>query len=144
MKTYLPKQVKWNERKWYIIDAKDKVLWRLATTISNLLRWRNSPSFVNFLDNWAYVVVTNCDKIVLTWNKLNSKMYYRHSRYAKDWLKEENASNKLTRQPDFVLHHAVKWMMTNNKLKKIIIERLKLFTWDDHTHTAQQPEIVTL
>lgn len=144
MKTYLSKQAKWQERKWYLIDAKDKILWRLAVKIADLLRWKTSPDFVNFIDNWAYVVVTNCDKISLTWNKADTKMYYRHSKYAKDWLKVQNASDKLTKQPEFVLRHAVLWMIPANKLRKDVIERLKLFTWEDHSHVAQQPEIISL
>ena len=79
MKTISPKQVKGNERKWYVIDAKGETLGRLATKISVILMGKNKPSYAPFLDNGDYVIVLNCDKFSVTGKKMSDKMYYRHS-----------------------------------------------------------------
>ncbi len=144
MKTFLPKQLNKADRKWYHIDANGLLLWELSVKVANLLRWRNRPDYTPFIDNWAYVVITNCDKFKVTWNKLDDKIYYRHSKYAKDWLKKESLKEKLEKDPDFAIRYSIMWMIPRNKLKKNYEERLKLFTWDTHTHIAQKPEEIKL
>lgn len=142
MKTYLPKDNV--AKKWYAIDAQWKTLWKIATTVANILRWKSKPTFTPHMDTWDYVVITNCDKFVVTWNKMQDKKYYRHSRYAKDGLKEITAEKMMDKNPKFILQNAVAWMIPNNKLKKWMLMRLKLFVWDVHDHEAQKPVEISI
>lgn len=141
MKTIYPSQLKANERKWYIIDAEGQTLWRLATQIAVILRGKNKVSFAPHVDNWDYVIVTNCDKFVVTWKKLSDKTYYKHSGYL--WgLKETSLEDLLIKKPEEALKLAVSWMLPKNKLRKEMLSRLKLFTGTEHTFTAQKPELI--
>ena len=141
MKTISPKQVKGNERKWYVIDAKGLTLGRLATKISVILMGKNKASYVPFLDNWDYVIVLNCDKVAVTGKKMTDKTYYSHSGYL--WgLKEIDLKDLLAKKPEKVLETAVYGMLTKNKLRASMLARLKLFTWDEHTFVAQNPELI--
>ena len=144
MKTYVPKTQQWDERKWFIVDATWKKPWKIACVIANTLRGKNKSTFTPFLDTWDYVIVINCEKIAITEKKLDEKKYYRHSRYAKDWLKTETAKQKMEKDPIFVLKHAIKWMIPRNKLKSEIINRLKLFVWSEYNHKAQNPQILEI
>ncbi len=141
MKTITTKQLKWDERKWFIIDAKGQTLGRLATKIATILRGKNKVSFAPHLDNGDYVIVTNCDKFEVTWKKLTDKMYYRHSGYL-GGLKEMNLETLLEKKPTKALEKAVSGMLPKNKLRKEMLSRLKLFTWDEHTFTSQKPELI--
>lgn len=141
MKTISPKQVKGNERKWYVIDAKGLTLGRLATKISVILMGKNKASYVPFLDNWDYVIVLNCDKVAVTGKKMTDKTYYSHSGYL--WgLKEIDLKDLLAKKPEKVLEIAVSGMLPKNKLRASMLARLKLFTWDEHTFVAQNPELI--
>lgn len=141
MKTISPKQVKGNERKWYVIDAKGLTLGRLATKISVILMGKNKASYVPFLDNWDYVIVLNCDKVAVTGKKMTDKTYYSHSGYL--WgLKEIYLKDLLAKKPEKVLETAVSGMLPKNKLRASMLARLKLFTWDEHTFVAQNPELI--
>ena len=141
MKTISPKQVKGNERKWYVIDAKGLTLGRLATKISVILMGKNKASYVPFLDNWDYVIVLNCDKVAVTGKKMTDKTYYSHSGYL--WgLKEIDLKDVLAKKPEKVLETAVSGMLPKNKLRASMLARLKLFTWDEHTFVAQNPELI--
>ena len=141
MKTISPKQVKGNERKWYVIDAKGLTLGRLATKISVILMGKNKASYVPFLDNWDYVIVLNCDKVAVTGKKMTDKTYYSHSWYL--WgLKEIDLKDLLAKKPEKVLETAVSGMLPKNKLRASMLARLKLFTWDEHTFVAQNPELI--
>ncbi len=141
MKTISPKQVKGNERKWYVIDAKGLTLGRLATKISVILMGKNKASYVPFLDNWDYVIVLNCDKVAVTGKKMTDKTYYSHSGYL--WgLKEIDLKDLLAKKPEKVLETAVSGMLPKNKLRASMLARLKLFTWDEHTFVAQNPELI--
>ncbi len=141
MKTITPTQLKGDERKWYIIDATDKTLGRLATEIAIILKGKNKASFMPHLDNGDYVVVTNCDKFKVTGKKMTDKMYYRHTGYL-GGLKEISLENLLIKKPVKALEFAVSGMLPKNKLRKGMISRLKLFTWDEHTFIAQKPELI--
>jgi len=139
MKTIIAKQLKTEDRNWYIIDAKDKTLWRLATLIAVKLKGKHKVDFTPHLDNGDYVVVTNADKFKVTWNKLSDKIYYKHSGYL--WgLKETSLEKLLLKKPTLALEHAVNWMLPKNKLRKNMLARLKLVTWDEHKYAAQKPE----
>lgn len=141
MKTISPKQVKGNERKWYVIDAKGETLGRLATKISVILMGKNKPSYAPFLDNGDYVIVLNCDKFSVTGKKMSDKMYYRHSGFL--WgLKESNLETLLEKKPTKALELAISGMLPKNKLRPGMLSRLKLFTWEEHTFVAQKPELI--
>lgn len=142
MKTYLPKINE--EKKWYLLDANWLTLWKIATKVADILRWKYKPTFTPHMDTWDFVVITNANKFVLTWNKMQDKKYYRHSRYAKDGLKTITAEKVLEKDPTFMLNNAVAWMIPNNKLKKWMLMRLKLYVWDEHEHNAQKPEILSI
>lgn len=141
MKTITPTQLKGDERKWYVIDAKGQTLGRLATQIATILKGKNKASFIPHLDNGDYVVVTNCDKFKVTWKKLTDKMYYRHTGYL-GGLKEISLEDLLVKKPTKALELAVSGMLPKNKLRKGMLSRLKLFTWDEHTYVAQKPELI--
>ncbi len=123
MKTITPTQLKGDERKWYIVDATDKTLGRLATEIAIILKGKNKASFMPHLDNGDYVVVTNCDKFKVTGKKMTDKMYYRHTGYL-GGLKEISLENLLTKKPVKALEFAVSGMLPKNKLRKGMISRL--------------------
>lgn len=141
MKTITPSQLKGDERKWYVIDAKGLTLGRLATQIATILKGKNKVSFAPHLDNGDYVIVTNCDKFKVTWKKTTDKMYYRHTGYL-GGLKEIALEDLLVKKPAKPLELAVNGMLPKNKLRKGMLSRLKLFTWDEHTFNAQQPELI--
>jgi len=141
MKTITPSQLKGDERKWYVIDAKGQTLGRLATQIATILKGKNKVDFIPHLDNGDYVVVTNCDKFKVTWNKMTDKMYYRHTGYL-GGLKTIALEDLLTKKPTKALEFAVNGMLPKNKLRKGMLSRLKLFTWDEHSFVAQKPELI--
>ena len=141
MKTITPTQLKGDERKWYIIDAKEQTLGRLATKIAVILKGKNKASFAPHLDNGDYVIVTNCDKFSVTGKKLSDKIYYSHTGYL-GCLKEISLENLLEKKPLRALELAVYGMLPKNKLRKDMLSRLKLFTWDEHTYVAQKPELI--
>ena len=127
MKTITPTQLKGDERKWYIVDATDKTLGRLATEIAVILKGKNKASFMPHLDNGDYVIVTNCDKFKVTGKKMTDKMYYRHTGYL-GGLKEISLEDLLNKKPVKALEFAVSGMLPKNKLRKGMLSRLKLFT----------------
>jgi large subunit ribosomal protein L13 len=138
MKTIMPKQIKGNDRKWYVIDAKGKTLWRLATQIAIILKGKNKVNFAPHVDNGDYVIVLNADKFSVTWKKMSDKIYYRHTGFL-GWLKEISLEKLLKKKPLKAIEFAVSWMLPKNKLRKKMLSRLKLFIWDEHTFTAQKP-----
>lgn len=141
MKTITPTQLKGNERKWYTIDATGMTLGRLATQLAVILKGKNKPSFSPHMDNGDYVVVTNCDKFSVTGNKMTDKTYYRHTGYL-GGLKEISLEDLLEKKPTRALELAVSGMLPKNKLRKGMLARLKLFTGDEHSFTAQKPELI--
>lgn len=143
MKTIMPKQIKWEERKWYIIDASGLNLWRLASKIATIIRWKNKVDFAPHVDNGDYVIVLNAWKIKVTWNKMEDKKYYRHTGYLW-WLKETNLNKLLDKKPFKALELAVNGMLPKNKLRDNMIERLKLVEGSEHKYVAQAPKEITL
>jgi large subunit ribosomal protein L13 len=141
MKTFTPTQINGGDRKWYVIDASGQTLGRLATQIAVILKGKNKASYVPHLDNGDYVIVTNCDKFNVTGKKMEDKMYYRHTGYL-GGLKATSLEDLLNKKPTKALEFAVNGMLPKNKLRKGMISRLKLFTGDEHTYVAQQPEII--
>lgn len=137
MKTY---QTPVNEinKNWYVVDAENKVLGRLATEIATRLRGKHKPTFSTFIDNGDFVVVTNAEKILLTGDKLNAKKYYRHTGYI-GGIKETSAKELLEKQPTELIFKAVKGMLPKNKLGRAQLKKLKVYAGKDHPHAAQQP-----
>lgn len=143
MKTIMPKQLKNDERKWYSVDATWLTLWRLSTRIANLISGKNKVTFSPHLDNGDYVVVLNADKISVTWNKLENKIYYSHTGYL-GWLKEISLEKLLVKKPTEALRKSVNGMLPKNKLRKWMMARLKLVQGWEHTFGAQQPQKIDL
>lgn len=137
MKTYLA-PVTEIEKKWYLVDAENKVLGRLASEIANRLRGKHKPTFSAFIDNGDFIIVTNAEKVQLTGNKLNDKKYYRHTGYM-GGLKEATAKEMLAKHPTDLLIHAVKGMLPKNKIGRAQLKKLKVYTGKNHPHAAQQP-----
>jgi large subunit ribosomal protein L13 len=137
MKTYLA-PVNEIEKKWYVVDAENKVLGRLASEIANRLRGKHKPTFSTFIDNGDFIVVTNAEKIALTGNKLDDKKYYRHTGYM-GGLKETSAKDLLVKHPTDLLMHAVRGMLPKNKLGRAQLKKLKIYAGTNHPHAAQQP-----
>jgi large subunit ribosomal protein L13 len=137
MKTYLA-PVNEIEKKWYVVDAENKVLGRLASEIASRLRGKHKPTFSPFIDNGDFIIVTNAEKVALTGNKLDDKKYYRHTGYM-GGLKETNAKDLLVKHPTDLLMHAVRGMLPKNKLGRAQLKKLKIYTGTNHPHAAQQP-----
>ncbi len=138
MKTYLA-PVNEIEKKWYLVDAENKVLGRLATEIASRLRGKHKPTFSTFVDNGDFIVVTNAEKIKLTGNKLDDKKYYRHTGYI-GGIKETSAKELLEKHPTDLIFKAVKGMLPKNKLGRAQLKKLKVYAGNDHPHAAQQPD----
>jgi len=133
-----PQYLKEN-RKWYIVDASGKTLGKLAVEIANLLTGKNKPHVCDFWDCGDYVIVENVEKIKVTWNKMEDKMYRSHSGY-KGHLKEISLKRMLATHPDRVIMFAVKWMLPKNKLRAERLKRLKLFVWTTNKYDNLSPE----
>jgi len=139
MKTWTPKQGE-IEKKWFVIDAKDKVLGRLAAETARILRGKHKPQFATHMDTGDFVIVVNAAKIRLTGKKLKEKIYYRHSGYT-GGLKSTKASEMLKERPDKMIWLAVKGMLPKNTLGRAQLKKLKVYADDTHPHSAQKPEI---
>ncbi|MDA8089946.1 MAG: 50S ribosomal protein L13 [Nitrospiraceae bacterium] len=131
------------ERKWYVIDASDLVLGRLATRIATYLRGKHKAIFTPHVDTGDFVVVVNAGKVRLTGRKLDQKVYYRHSNYP-GGLRAETAKNLLARRPEQVLKNAVHGMLPKNRLGRQMIKKLKVYSGPGHPHVAQQPENLSI
>ena len=142
MKTYLT-PVNEIDRKWYIVDAEGKILGRLASEIATMLRGKHKPNYSTFMDTGDYIVVVNAEKVKLTGNKMQDKMYYRHSGYI-GGLTEANAAEVLEKKPTELVFAAVKGMLPKNSLGRKQLKKLKVFAGTKHPHEAQQPESIDL
>ncbi|EQC47087.1 ribosomal protein L13 [Bacteriovorax sp. BSW11_IV] len=128
------------DKKWYLVDATDKVVGRLATEIANILRGKNSPKFTPYTDSGDYVIVVNAEKIKFTGNKLNDKKYHWHTNYV-GGLKTRTAKEQLARHPELIIMDAVKGMLPKNTLGRKQLTKLKVFAGESHDHEAQKPEV---
>ncbi|MCF6289873.1 MAG: 50S ribosomal protein L13 [Desulfobacterales bacterium] len=137
MKTHLT-PVKEIVKNWYIVDAEDKVLGRLATEIATRLRGKHKPNYSPFMDVGDFIVVVNAEKIRLTGKKLTDKMYYRHSGYM-GGLTEQTAKEVLEKKPEELIRAAVKGMLPKNTLGRAQLKKLKVYAGGEHPHEAQQP-----
>jgi large subunit ribosomal protein L13 len=127
------------DRLWYVVDAEGKTLGRLATQIADTLRGKGKPEYTPHVDTGDFVVVVNAEKIAVTGNKLDDKIYYRHSGYP-GGLKERPLRDELQRRPTEVLRKAVKGMLPRNRLARTQITKLKIYAGPEHPHEAQAPK----
>lgn len=137
-KTFVP-QKDALERKWWLINADGVVLGRLASRIANILRGKNKANYTPFFDTGDFVIVVNIDKVKLTGNKEDQKMYYRYSGYM-GGMKEITYKHMLAKHPDRILTLAVKGMLPKNRLNRKILKKLKVYAGAEHKHQAQKPE----
>lgn len=142
MKTYYT-PVNEIDRKWYVVNADGKVLGRIATEIARRLRGKHKPTFCNFQDNGDFIVVINADRIHLTGNKWDDKVYYRHSGYM-GGIKSQTAKEVLVKNPEELIRMAVKGMLPKNKLGRAQFQKLKVYAGAEHPHKAQQPETLDI
>lgn len=141
-KTYMAKKEELDEKKmrnWYIVDAKDKVLGRLASKIATILQGKHKPIYTPHVDTGDYVVVINAGKIRVTGSKLEQKIYRKHSGYP-GGLKEVDLKHLLSQKPTLPLQQAVKRMLPKNKLGRKMLKKLKIYAGEEHPHQAQDPE----
>jgi large subunit ribosomal protein L13 len=137
MKTYSLKKEE-AQRNWFVVDATDRVLGRVATKIADKIRGKDKPSFTPHTDGGDYVIVINAEKIKVTGSKYNNKIYYRHSLYP-GGLKSQTFKELIEKNPERIIEEAVKGMLPKNKLGKLIIKKLKVFQGPNHDHESQQP-----
>ncbi|MFQ5585339.1 MAG: 50S ribosomal protein L13 [Thermodesulfobacteriota bacterium] len=141
MKTHLPKVGDINKQ-WYLVDAKDEVLGRLATRIATVLRGKHKPTYTPFMDTGDFVVVVNAEKVKVTGKKLDDKTYYRHSQHP-GGLKQIVLKDLLAKRPEDVIKKAVWGMLPKGVLGRKMFRKLKVYTGDAHPHQAQQPQPLT-
>ena len=137
MKTYSLKKEE-VQRNWFVVDATDRVLGRVATKIADKIRGKDKPTFTPHTDGGDYVIVINAEKIKVTGSKFNNKIYYRHSLYP-GGLKSQTFKELNQKNPERIIEEAVKGMLPKNKLGKSIIKKLKVFQGPNHDHESQQP-----
>lgn len=137
MKTYMAKPAE-VERKWYVVDATDMVLGRLASQVAMVLRGKNKPTFTPNVDTGDYVIIINADKVRLTGKKLEKKYYRYHTGYI-GGLKEVQYKKLMAEKPEFVVYKAVKGMLPKNVIGRTMIKKLHVYAGNEHNHQAQQP-----
>ncbi|MBU4199485.1 MAG: 50S ribosomal protein L13 [Verrucomicrobia bacterium] len=140
MKTTLPREAEIC-RAWYLINAENKVLGRLAVVIANLIRGKTKPIFVHHMDVGDYVVVVNARKVKLTGKKNDQKLYVNYSGY-RHGLKSVQASMIRQRHPERMIYDAVKRMLPKNRLMRTVFQRLKVYADSEHPHAAQNPKVL--
>ncbi|OQX32240.1 MAG: 50S ribosomal protein L13 [Candidatus Sedimenticola endophacoides] len=125
-------------RDWYLVDATDKTLGRLASELARRLRGKHKPEYTPHVDTGDYIVVVNCEKIRVTGNKMKDKMYHHHTGYIGN-LKSINLEKLLVKAPERVIETAVKGMLPKNPLGRAMFKKLKVYAGPEHQHAAQQP-----
>ena len=127
------------ERKWYVIDAEDATLGRIASKAAHMLRGKHKPTYTPHIDCGDYIIIVNADKAKLTGNKLEGKKYYTHSRYA-GGLRTRTAQEMVENYPVEMVERAVKGMLPHNRLGRQMYKKLFVYAGSEHPHTAQQPK----
>ncbi len=131
------------QRNWYLVDAENKVLGRLASELAKILRGKNNPAFTPHVDTGDYVIVINADKVNLTGKKWKEKVYYRHSGYP-GGIKSITADNLKVKRPEDLIRLAVKGMLPKNRLGRKLFKKLKVYVGAEHPHQAQQPKQIDI
>ncbi len=131
------------KRRWYLVDAKDKVLGRLSTRVATILRGKHKPDYTPHVDSGDFVVVINAAQVKLTGNKENDKMYYHHTEWA-GHIRGANAATVRKRKPETLVKLAVRGMLPKGGLGRAMFSKLKVYAGGEHPHTAQKPEVLSL
>ena len=130
------------DRKWYVVDATDMTLGRLASEVASVLRGKKKPIFTPHIDTGDYVIVINAEKIAVTGKKLDQKVYYHHSDYV-GGMKSATLREKMNKKPEEVIEHAVKGMLPKGPLGREMYKKLFVYAGPEHKHAAQKPEALT-
>ncbi|MCM3570098.1 50S ribosomal protein L13 [Neobacillus mesonae] len=131
------------ERKWYVVDAEGKTLGRLATEVASILRGKHKPTYTPHVDTGDHVIILNASKIELTGNKINDKIYYRHTMHP-GGLKQRTALEMRTKYSEKMLELAIKGMLPKNSLGRQMFKKLHVYAGSEHPHQAQKPEVYEL
>jgi len=142
MKSYMA-TLQTTEKDWFVVDAQDKILGRLATEIAMILRGKNKPTYTAHVDTGDFVIVVNAKRVRLTGRKLDQKMYWWHSGYP-GGINGRTAREMLARRPEEVLRRAVKGMLPKSILGRHMLRKLKIYAGADHPHQAQKPKALEL
>ncbi len=142
MKTYAAKEVE-IKRRWYLVDAENKVLGRMATRIADILRGKHKPSYTPNVDTGDFVIVINAEKVAVTGKKAQQKVYQRYSGYP-GGLREIKYADMQRKHPDRIIRLAVQRMIPRNRLGRKMIRKLKIYAGPDHPHQAQKPESLSI
>ncbi len=142
MNTYMEKPAN-VQRKWYIVDAQDVVLGRLATRVATVLRGKHKPTYTPHVDTGDYVIIINADKAVLTGKKLDQKFYYHHSGYP-GGLKETPYRRLMTEKPEFAVKKAIVGMLPKGPLGRSMAKKLRVYAGTEHEYAAKKPETLEL
>ena len=142
MKSYIAKPAE-VQRNWYLVDAEGKTLGRLATEIATILRGKHKVTYTPHVDCGDYVIIVNADKVALTGNKLEGKIYYDHSRYV-GGLRERTAKEMRQDYPVEMVERAVKGMLPHNRLGRQMYKKLFVYAGEDHKHAAQMPKVLEM
>ena len=140
MKSYMQKN-ETVDRKWYVIDAKDVVLGRLSTKVATILRGKNKATYTPHIDCGDYVIIVNAEKVKLTGNKLDKKLYYNHSGY-QGGLRTRTAKEMIERYPVEMIERSIKGMLPNGRLGRAMYKKLFVYEGETHPHMAQKPEVL--
>ncbi len=138
MGTYTPKE-KEIAKLWYVVDAEGQVLGRMAVEVARILKGKHKPQYATHMDVGDYVIIINAGKVRLTGNKLDKKIYYRHSGYP-GGLKETPYRALMEKRPEFVVRKAVRGMLPHNRLGRAMLTKLKVYAGPEHPHAAQKPQ----
>ena len=141
-KTYIPPQDAINQQ-WYLVDAADQRLGRLATEVANILRGKNKPEFTPHMDTGDFVIIVNAEKIKVTGKKRSQKVYRRHSGRP-GGMKTETFAQLQARLPERIVEHAIKGMLPKNSLGRQLFTKLKVYAGAEHPHQAQKPEAIKI
>jgi large subunit ribosomal protein L13 len=131
------------QRQWYVVDAKGKILGRLASEVARILRGKHKAGFTPHADGGDFVIVVNAEGVKLTGKKLEQKVYYRHTEYP-GGIRETSAGKLLARKPEALIRAAVKGMLPKNRLSRKLVTKLKVYAGPDHPHQAQKPQPLDL
>ena len=142
MKTYSAK-AETVKHGWYVVDATDKILGRLATELARRLRGKHKAEYTPHVDTGDYIVVINADKVAVTGNKMADKVYHRHTGYIGN-LKSINLEKLMATHPERVIQTAVKGMLPKNPLGRAMFKKLKVYSGPEHPHSAQQPQTLDI
>ena len=142
MKSYMQKK-ETVERKWYVIDAEGKSLGRVAALAATYLHGKHKPTYTPHIDCGDNIIIINAEKVALTGNKLNNKMYYNHSQYL-GGLRERTAKEMIEKYPVEMVERAVKGMLPHNRLGRQMYKKLFVYTGSEHKHEAQKPEMLEM